>query len=88
MKFCSGMAYRSGHVTLLQYTLLQYGFIPVERTTHSRRLHADNSIRARDGGHNMDLPSPVEAVHRRGAETRVAMYVTGLTSARNCSAVQ
>ena len=35
----------------------------------------------------MDLPSPVEAVHRRGAETRVAMHVTGLTSARNCSAV-
>ena len=35
----------------------------------------------------MDLPSPVEAVHRRGAETRVAMHVTGLTSARNYSAV-
>ena len=59
----------------------------VYRTTHSRRLHADDSIRARDGGHNMDLPSPVEAVHRRGAETRAAMHVTGLTSARNCSAV-
>ena len=35
----------------------------------------------------MDLPSPVDAVHRRGAQTHVAMHVTVLTSARNCSAV-
>ena len=63
----------------------------VYRTTHSRRLHADDSIRARDGGHNMDLAShqsaPCVHRHRRGAQTHVAMHVTVLTSACNCSAV-
>ena len=57
------------------------------RTPPSAEVFSCDSIRARDGGHNMDLPSPVEAVHRRGAQTRVVMHVTGLTSARNCSTV-
>ena len=66
--------------------LLRYVRRNDRRTPPSAEVFSYDSIRARDGGHNMDLPSPAEAVHRRGAQTRVAMHVTGLTSVRNCSA--